>query len=128
MRNKDVEARITEVISEWKAAEKNYTFESRIFGGLHFPQHLNGEAVMQFHIRIDGFFEDIKYQNPIVLEYCSPLFFTSQLAKKDPDSPKEDAVRLKSFLEKFTQESYQEAASQLSTFKKCYTSDPLYWK
>jgi len=128
MGNKEVEARITEVICEWKTAEKEYTFESRIFGGVQFPKHLNGEAVLQFHIRIDGFFEDISYQKPIVLEYSSHLFFTTQLSETNPDNPNADAVKLKAFLEKFTQKAYQEVARVLASYKKCYTSDPIYWK
>lgn len=128
MRNKEVEAKIIEVISEWKAAEKNYTFESRIFGGVQFAKHLNGEAVMQFHIRIDGFFEDITYQKPIVLEYSSHLFFTSQLSEEKPDNPNADAVKLQAFLNKFTQEVYQEAAKELASYTNPYTSDPLYFK
>lgn len=128
MRNKEVEAKITEVISEWKTAEKNYSFESRIFGGVQASKHLNGEAVMQFHIRIDGFFEDITYQKPIILEYSSHIFFTSQLCEEKPDNPNADAVKLNAFLDKFTQEAYQEAAKELASYTKFYTSDPLYWK
>ena len=83
---------------------------------------------MQFHIRIDGFFEDITYQKPIVLEYSSHLFFTSQLSEVEPETPKADAVKLKAFLEKFTLDVYQEATKELATYGKCYTSDPLYCK
>lgn len=128
MRNKEVEAKIIEVISEWKTAEKNYTFESRIFGGVQTPNYHNGEAVMQFHIRIDGFFEDITYQKPIVLEYSSPLFITSQLSEERPDNPNADAVRLKAFLNKFTQEAYQEAEKELASYTEPYISDPIYFK
>ena len=128
MRNKKVEESIINAIRDWKTAEKIYTFESRVFGGIQSPEYLNGEAIMQFHIRIDGFFEDKEYQKPISLVFSSHLFFTSQLSEETPDNPNADAQSLKDFLEKFTQKAYQEAVSQLATYEKSYSSDPLYWK
>lgn len=127
-RNKEVEASIVKVINDWMTADKNYSFEARIFGGIQFPKHLNGEAIMQFHIRIDGFFEDQKYQKPIILGYSSHLFVSSQLSEETPDNPNADAERLKAFLDDFTKQSYQKATDDIASYKKSYTSDPFYMK
>ena len=116
------------VVQAWKVGNRNYTFESRGFAGLIKPKFMNGEALMRFHISIDGFFEDEQHTKPVTLDYSSHMFSTSILSQKNPENPNADAVRLDAFLKKFTQESYENVENVLTSYGKLYTSDPLYMK
>lgn len=105
-----------------------YTFESRGFAGLMKPMWMNGEALMRFHIALDGFFEDKEHIIPISLDYGSDVFQTSILVAEESVNHETDAVRLSAFLEEFTSETYQNAAQKLATYATSYTSDPLHMK
>lgn len=124
--NKEVSERLAKVIDAWKSGDRRYTFESRGFAGLMMPDFMNGEAIMRFHISIDGFFEDDHYSKPITLSSESGLFQTFILSQENPDNPNADAIRLNSFLEDFTTSAYENAETILNSYQKTYTSDPKY--
>ena len=124
--NKEVGQSLAEVIDSWKTSDRDYTFESRGFAGFMMPKFLNGEAIMRFHINIDGFFEDEQCTRPIDLSYDSGLFQTSILSKEGPVNPDVDARRLKTFLDDFTASAFLEAKKRLDSYATIYTSDPIY--
>ena len=124
--NKEVSQGLAEVIKAWKIGDRDYTFESRGFSGFMLPKFLNGEAILRFHINIDGFFEDEQCTRPIYLSYDSGLFQTSVLSEEGPVNPDVDAERLKTFLEDFTVSALQEAKERLDSYTTMYTSDPIY--
>lgn len=124
--NKEVNKRLAEVIEAWKTGDRRYTFESRGFAGFMMPDFMNGEAIMRFHISIDGFFEDDHCSKPITLSSGSGLFQTFFLSQENPDNPNADAIRLNAFLEEFTASSYTNAEAILNSYPKTYTSDPKY--
>ena len=122
-KNKEVNQSLAEVIRAWKTSDRAYNFESRGFAGFMKPKFLNGEAIMRFHINIDGFFEDERCTRPIDLSYDSDLFQTSILSEEGPVNPDIDAKRLKTFLDDFTASAYQEARKCLDSYTTMYTSD-----
>lgn len=124
--NKEVSQSLAGVIKAWKTADRDYTFESRWFAGFMMPKFLNGEAIMRFHINIDGFFEDELCTRPIDLCYDSGLFQTSVLSEEGPVNPDVDVERLKTFLEDFTFSALQKAKERLDSYTTMYTSDPIY--
>lgn len=126
--NDEVNNSLAKVIEAWKFGTRNYTFESRGFAGFLKPRFMNGEALMRFHIAIDGFFEDDKYTKPVTLDYSSNVFQTSILSEENPENVNADAVRLEAFLKAFTKDVYDDVEKKLSAFSKLYTSDPLYMK
>ena len=123
--NKEVSKSIRVVIDAWKTDEKKYTFESCGFAGFMKSPIVEGEVLIRFHIVVDGFFEDEKYSKPINLNSASIPFQTMNLSVDDPDNPKTDGIRLKAFLDKFTQEAYQDIEGKLAEYELVFTSDPL---
>lgn len=126
--NTEVKNSLASVIQTWKMADREYTFESRGFAGMMMSPIVKGEALMRFHIAIDGFFENMEHTKPITLDYSSNLFQTSILSEENPDNPQTDAVRLKAFLDIFTTNTYQEAIKTLASYATSYTSDPLHMR
>ena len=126
--NQIVNKHLAQVIESWKFGTRNYTFESRGFAEPLKPRFMNGEALMRFHIAIDGFFEDDKYTKPVTLDYSSNVFQTPILSEENPENVNADAARLEAFLKAFTKDVYDDVEKKLSAFSKLYTSDPLYMK
>jgi len=126
--NNAVNNSLTEVVQAWKMADRKYLFETRGFTGFMKPKFMNGEALMRFHIVIDGFFEDEQHTKPVTLDYSSPLFMTNILSQENPDNSDSDAIRLEAFLKTFTAETYKDAEKTLASYGKLYTSDLLYMK
>lgn len=124
--NKEVSQSLAEVIEAWKTGERDYTFESRGFAGFMMPKFMNGEAIMRFHINIDGFFEDEQCTRPIDLSYDSGLFQTSILSEEGPVNPNVEAIRLKVFLDDFTAFALLETKKRLDSYATMYTSDPIH--
>lgn len=98
--NKNVGRCLREVIDEWKSADRRYKFESRGFAGFMKSPIFEGEVLMRFHSAIDDFYEDDKYSEPILLNYNSRAFQKMNLSVENPET---DVIRLKTFLDKFTQ-------------------------
>lgn len=126
--NSEVKISLVSVIQAWKMADRNYTFESRGFAGMMMSPVIKGEALMRFHIAIDGFFEDKEHTMPITLDYSSDLFHTSILSIKEPDNPNADAIQLKTFLDSFTAEVYMDVTKTLTSYVNSYTTDPIHMK
>ena len=124
--NIEVENSIAETIQAWKMGQRDFTFESRGFGGFIQPKFMNGEALMRFHIAIDGFFEDEQHHKPITLDYSSRMFQTTIRTVVQPNNANADAERLKAFLEKFTAEVYENVLKVLSSYNTLYSSDPIH--
>ena len=124
--NKEVKDSLAEVIKAWKTGERKFTFESRGFAGFMMSPIVKGEAIMRFHISIDGFFEDDHCSKPINLSSGSGLFFTQLLSQEKPDNPNADSIRLKAFLEDFTASAYNYVERILSSYPQTFTSDPLF--
>ena len=126
--NNAVSNSLAEVIQAWKMGDRKYSFETRGFTGFMKPKFLNGEALMRFHIAIDGFFEDEQHTKPVKLDYSSPSFMTNILSQENPENPNGDAIRLEAFLKKFAAETYKDVEKALASYSKLYTSDLLYMK
>ena len=124
--NIEVSQSLAEVIGVWKTSHRDYTFESRGFAGFMMPKFLNGDAIMRFHINIDGFFEDEQCTRPIDLSYDSGLFQTGILSEEGPVNPDVDVKKLKILLDVFTASALQKAKKRLDSYTTMYTSDPIY--
>ena len=126
--NNKVKNGLISVIQAWKMADRDYTFESRGFAGFMMSPIVKGEALMRFHIAIDGFFEDKEHTKPVTLDYSSDLFQTTIISVDNPVNPNADAIRLKAFLDSFTADVYHDAIKILATYATSYTSDPIHMK
>ena len=123
--NKQVLAAIAQVIQDWKTGDRKYSFETRGMNAFTTNSSVDGEFILTFSIRIEGFF--IKGTMESVSLYLEKLFQTNDVSNPTSNNVNADAIRLKVFLDNFTKEAYKEVESKLSNIGDLVTTDPLFF-